>query len=211
MLTFFLFAFITASTTDEEFAARTEELADAAQALYADERPGHELDREVAREYAAWAQTFESEFLPGEYILAIIDHESGYDPLAAPRGKWPVDPKTPPKRRHYICGVMQATVHIAQPKTKEQRLDAWYDCIDMRTPVTGVMAGVTQIEAWERTCKRMGWRSQRKIRDCALSGYGPGTKAARAGTSSFARWCRWAVKRMLRDRKERARSPRPAV
>lgn len=101
-------------------------------------------------------------------IDKVMRHESGGWIDARPGMKhWPHVAARFPKRRWYICGVLQATAHSAAECV------AW-----QRDLVLAYRAGADYMRAWRGYCVKIG-RHGKRVRRCAEAGYALGVAAAR--------------------------------
>lgn len=98
-------------------------------------------------------------------------HESGFWVDARPGMRhWPHRADRFPRKRHYVCGLMQATARTPA------------ECVSwIRDPFSAYRAGADQLREWHRFCRRMG-RTGRRRYACARAGYSLGVEAARAAS-----------------------------
>ncbi len=101
-------------------------------------------------------------------IARIMRHESGGWTDARPGMRhWPRNPARFPRRRHFICGLLQATARTAA------------ECVSwINSPLAAYRAGVAQLSAWHAWCRQIGRRGKRRYK-CARSGFAKGVAAAR--------------------------------
>lgn len=141
-------------------------------------------DRIEAGAQAAAALNAERPGIPAELLLAIAYRESRWNALACPRKScggaeawlWPEDPKHPPKRTKYICGVMQSTEL------------SWADCVLARDLWEGYARGAASLARKLESCKKKGVKAS-KLTVCMLNGY-RGKKASEKATLDRATWLR---------------------
>lgn len=144
-------------------------LAEGAQA-----RAPQYLTRETAVTHALAAKIAEAPGVSAELLLAMAYVESRYDSRATSRvrdgerrtgiPKWESPPKgvTGP----YFCGVTQAIAG-----------HSWKRCLELRDLHTAYQATAGEIKKWLGYC--------RNDITCALTGYGGGFPAIKAGTSTY--------------------------
>ncbi len=148
-------------------ALQVQHAAPLALALHADRGVDGYLDAPGALVQVLAAQAAATPDIPAEVLLALAFRESHFDPLSGPVGHWPAAPGSPPRRRHYICGVTQAT------------FATWSACVAARDPIVGYAAGAAQIQRWAYVC-RSRYHARNVLR-CALNGYAEGGRAAANG------------------------------
>lgn len=152
-----------------DFFMNVSALAEGAQA-----RAPQYLTREVAVAHALAAKIAETPAVSAELLLAMAYVESRYEPKSTSRvrdgerrtgvPKW----ESPPKevKGPYFCGVTQATAGFS-----------WKRCLELRDIHTAYRATAEEITKWLSYC--------RNDITCALTGYGGGFPAIKAGTSTY--------------------------
>ncbi len=125
------------------------------------------LPLETGVDHALAAIAAESPEVSADELLRIMWHESGGWRDARPGMRhWPHDARRFPRKRHYVCGVLQATA-----KTPAQCV-AWQEDLAL-----AYRAGADHMRTWHASCRAWGRRGSRRYR-CARTGYALGVAAA---------------------------------
>ena len=101
-------------------------------------------------------------------LARIAHHESGFWTDARPRMRhWPHEASKFPRRRHYVCGLLQVSTRSAA------------ECVRWQNDIfAAYRAGADAMRSWHRSCRGLGRRGKARYR-CARAGYAHGNDAAR--------------------------------
>lgn len=116
---------------------------------------------------AALAATAHTRDVDAFTIIGLAVKESHLIATSGPVGHWPVAPRTPPRRRNFICGVTQAD------------FPTWAACVEARDPFVAYAAGAAQVQRWADACRRK-YHAKNVVR-CAYNGFAEGGRAAARG------------------------------